>query len=741
MLLDLIATCTFGLEAVVKRELATLGYEATSPSTGRVEFQGDLSAVARCNLWLRCADRVLIRIARFHTKDFEALFEGVKALPWEQWIPADAAFPVSGRSVKSQLSSVPAVQRSVKKAIVERLMAAHHVRQLPESGATVAVEVALLDDVATFTIDTTGAGLHKRGYRDLTGAAPLRETLAAALVHLSFWNRDRAMLDPFCGSGTLCIEAAMIGRNIAPGAQRRFAAEDWHWLKTNKADAWHRAREEARDLIEPDLPERIVGTDIDEQALSLARRHAERAGVQDSIHWQRKPFDELASKRTHGCLITNPPYGHRIFEQREVQELYRSMPIILRKLPTWSFFMLTSWPDFEGLLGRKADRRRKLFNAQIECTYYQFHGPKQGEQVNTTFFKQGNFTAPVLSQEQASSSSNAAAQQVAAPVFGGLQLKASEQAEVFANRLRKMDRHRRRWPTRRGITCYRVYNREVPEIPLMVDRYEDCLYIAEYFRPHDRDVAQQADWLDLMVRTAGKSLDVPRQNIFVKHRRRQRGDTQYEKLSDKGFTLIANEGGLRFEVNLSDYLDTGLFLDHRITRDMVRKEAAGKHVLNLFAYTGAFSVYAVAGGATRVTTVDLSNTYLEWAKRNFVLNNLPADKHAFIRADATQVIRDKVAQTPGDPTYDLAIVDPPTYSNSRSTDEDWDVQLHHAALLQAVAGRMNRDGVIYFSTNFHRFRFDQEAMADFDCREITRQTVPEDFANKKSHRCWRLTVQ
>lgn len=373
MQLDLIATSTFGLEAVLARELEGLGYAAKITQTGRVEFSGDALAVARTNLWLRTADRVQIRVGRYAAGDFEALFDGVYALPWQQWIARDGEFPVAGRSVKSRLTSVPALQRAVKKAIVEKLRSAYHTSTLPETGARVAVEVSLLEDVATLTIDTSGDGLHKRGYRDLTGAAPLRETLAAGLVLLSFWRRDRPLIDPFCGSGTICIEAAMIGRNIAPGLQRSFAAEAWPTLD---AEAWGRALEEARDARSAPLEERIVGNDLDENELSMARRHAARAGVEHDIHFQRRAFGELASSRSYGCVVTNPPYGVRLERQREVRALYESMPSVLAGLPTWSFFVLTSWPDFERVVGRRAERRRKLYNAQIECTYYQFHGPR-----------------------------------------------------------------------------------------------------------------------------------------------------------------------------------------------------------------------------------------------------------------------------------------------------------------------------------------------------------------------------
>lgn len=373
MKLDLVATSTFGLEAVVMRELVELGYEPRSTLTGRIEFQADADAIARCNLRLRTADRLLVKLAEFPAPDFDALFDTVVDLPWEDWIGPDDAFPVTGRSVKSTLTSVPAVQRTVKKAMVERLMHAHGRRTLSETGPVYALEAALHKDVATLLLDTSGDGLHKRGYRDLVGAAPLRETMAAALVDLSFWSAGKPLVDPFCGSGTIAIEAAMAGRRLAPGLSRTFAAEDWPVLDE---EIWTRAHEEARDLELPDLGEKIVASDIDEAPLSLARRHAHRAGVAGDIHFQRKPFAALESDLEYGCIVTNPPYGVRLEQHRDVLALYESMPRVFASLPTWSFFVLTSWPDFERVIGRQADRRRKLYNAQIECTYYQFHGPR-----------------------------------------------------------------------------------------------------------------------------------------------------------------------------------------------------------------------------------------------------------------------------------------------------------------------------------------------------------------------------
>ena len=715
--MNLIATSTFGLEAVVARELEALGYSAKIVSVGRIAFEGDEAAIFRANTWLRCADRVLIEMGSFQATDFGELFDRTNELPWERWISADAAFPVNGRSVKSQLSSVPACQKICKKAIVEKLLKAHHTTTLPETGATCVVEVSLLDDQATLTIDTTGAGLNKRGYRAKVGKAPLKETLAAGLVQLSFWKPDRPLLDPFCGGGTIGIEAALIGRNMAPGMNRTFAAGDWPATDSSLARL---ASEEARDLALFDRPLEILGSDIDPEQAELARDHANHAGLGNSLKFSTQAFADIDCGLEYGCLFCNPPYAERIGEKSDVEEIYRSMPDVLRRLKTWSHYILTSYPRFEAIVGQKADRRRKLYNGRIECTYFQFHGPRPPR----------SHVAPEATPDAESTS------EPVMQAFGGLDQRAEPQAEMFANRLAKQARHLRKWPAR-GITCYRIYDRDIPEIPLAVDLYEGRLHVAEYDRPHDRTPGQHADWLERMAAAAGEKLAIPPENIFLKRRRRQRGTDQYEKVSESAAPRITvSEGGCKFLVNLSDYIDTGLFLDHRITRGMVRDEAAGKRMLNLFAYTGAFSVYAAAGGAVATTTVDLSNTYLDWARANFKLNEITGDAHRFVRSDAMEFIRD---HGPG-VQYDLAVVDPPTFSNSKSTEGIFDIQRDYARLLAGLAGLMSPGGVIYFSTNFKRFKFDESAVAGCAPREISKQTVPEDFRNKRIHRCWRIVV-
>ncbi len=712
--LQLIATTTSGLEACVKRELQDMGFaDAKVYSPGRIIFSANPAAIVTANLHLRTADRVLLVIGMFAANDFDELFEGTRALAWDKWIPADGQFPVRGRSYKSQLTSVPAVQRTVKKAIVEQLMAAHKTETLGEtSTAAYAIEVALRDNTALLTLDTTGAGLNKRGYRAAAGPAPLKETLAAAMIQLSFWKPDRPLIDPFCGSGTIAIEAAMIGRNIAPGLKRSFSAELWPAID---AELWTDAREKAEAAIIPNLPQRIIANDIEPKAISLASYHAELAGVTDDIHFQAKPFEDLTSNREYGCVICNPPYGRRLRETPDIAAVYNAMPEVFRMLKTWSFYVLTSM-DLEKILSQKADRRRKLYNGQIECTYYQFHGPRPP--------KPG---APPVEEED---------QPEPEAAFGGVTEKGSEQVDIFINRLKKMARHRRRWPNK-GISCYRVYNRDIPEIPLAVDIYEDCLHIAEYDRPHERTAAGHVDWLEMLSAAAGEAMGIDAAKVYLKRRQRQRGTDQYDKAADQRNVYRVHEGELIFEVDLASYLDTGLFLDHRITRGMVRDESAGKRMLNLFAYTGAFSVYAAAGGAATTTTVDLSKTYLNWAKRNMVANGFTSDQHRFVQSDTMGYLADHAAGE----HFDIAVIDPPTFSNSKRTEGVFDIQLDYADLINATARLMSKGGVIYFSTNFRKFRFDAAALGGMVAEEITDKTVPEDFANKRTHRCWRIVVQ
>ncbi|MFZ7102033.1 MAG: THUMP domain-containing class I SAM-dependent RNA methyltransferase [Peptococcaceae bacterium] len=371
--ITLIATAAFGLEAVVANEVKQLGYTDAEVENGKVTFNGELQDIVKTNLWLRTADRIRLKMGEFQAASFEELFEQTKSLPWADWIPRDGTFPVEGKSIKSRLFSVSDCQAIVKKAVVESLKKSYHMEWFPEKGPVYKIEVALLKDTATLTIDTSGPGLHKRGYRDWIGTAPLKETLAAALIQLSYWNPDRILADPLCGSGTIPIEAALIGMNIAPGMNRTFACEEWPVIPRQ---IWRDARAETHDLAQYDKKLHIIGTDLDEEILKVARRNAAEAGVEEQIHFQKMPLAQWRSSKKYGVIICNPPYGERLSDRREVENLYREMGKVFKEYDTWSYYIITSYKDFEKLFGRKASKRRKLYNGNIETQYYQYFGPR-----------------------------------------------------------------------------------------------------------------------------------------------------------------------------------------------------------------------------------------------------------------------------------------------------------------------------------------------------------------------------
>lgn len=374
-MIELIAPCHFGLESVLKREVLDLGYEIASVEDGRVTFYGDMEALVRANIFLRTAERVLLKAGSFTARSFEELFDKTKALPWEQWIPADGKFWVAkASSIKSKLFSPSDIQSIMKKAIVKRLQEKYHIEWFQETGAEYPIRVFLMKDVVTIGIDTSGSSLHKRGYRETAGKAPISETLAAALIMLTPWKKDRILVDPFCGSGTFPIEAAMMAANIAPGMNRSFTAEKWNNLIPKKL--WYEAINEANDLVDDSVEVDIQGYDIDRDMVRIARHNAREAGVDHLIHFQERAVKDLSHPKKYGFLITNPPYGERLEEKEALPDIYRALGDAYRQLDSWSAYLITSYEDTEKYMGRKADKNRKIYNGMLKTYYYQFLGPK-----------------------------------------------------------------------------------------------------------------------------------------------------------------------------------------------------------------------------------------------------------------------------------------------------------------------------------------------------------------------------
>lgn len=376
--IELIATATFGLEAVVKRELTNLGYSDLKVENGKVIFTGTEKDIPRANYWLRTADRVLLKIGEFKALSFEELFEKTKELPWDEWIPEDGNFVVEGKSINSKLYSISDCQRIVEKAVVEKLKTKYNVDWFEKTGVKYTIEVSLLKDIATLTIDTSGEGLHKRGYRERQGDAPIKETLAAAMILLSYWNKERVLFDPFCGSGTIPIEAAMIGKNMAPGLDRNFASEKWPRVKK---EYWQEAKKEAFEAMDTENKLHILACDIDRKSILRARDNAANFGLEDDIAFFIKDFRDAELKNEYGVVITNPPYGERIGEKEEVKQLYKDLGIRFKELDTWSVYVITSDEEFETHYGKKANRKRKLYNGRIKVDYYQYYGPKPDDRA------------------------------------------------------------------------------------------------------------------------------------------------------------------------------------------------------------------------------------------------------------------------------------------------------------------------------------------------------------------------
>ncbi|MGE5633488.1 MAG: THUMP domain-containing class I SAM-dependent RNA methyltransferase [Caulobacteraceae bacterium] len=378
--IELVAPCNFAVESILSREIKNLGYEVSKVEDGRVTFITDESGICKSNLWLRTAERVLVKIGEFEAVTFEELFENTKRIKWSDWIPKDAEFPVAkASSIKSKLFSASDIQSIVKKAVVESLKTRYKVQWFEESGEKYPIHVFINKDRVSLYLDTSGLSLHKRGYREISNAAPIKETLAAAMVLLTPWRAGRTFVDPFCGSGTIPIEAAMIGLNMAPGLNRSFISEKWRWVGSK---LWNTAKEEAKHLQNSETELSVQGYDIDEGVLKIARRNASIAGLENKLHFQRRDVKELSSKDSYGFIVTNPPYGERLSDLKAVEKLYKDMDKAFSRLDTWSFYIITSHEEFERFFGRKADKKRKLYNGMLRTDFYQFYGPKPPRRIH-----------------------------------------------------------------------------------------------------------------------------------------------------------------------------------------------------------------------------------------------------------------------------------------------------------------------------------------------------------------------
>lgn len=710
--LKLFVTCPRGLESVLAGKLRALGARSVRPLTAGASCSGDLACAYRLCLGSRVASRVLMELAVAEAETADDMYAAVRAVAWERVLKPDGTLAVDFVGQLPGITNTMFGAQRAKDAVCDRMRELTGRRpDVDPAAPDLRINVSARRGRVTVSVDLSGEALHRRGYREpgVQTTAPLKENLAAGLLLLAGWKqvaeRGGTLVDPMCGSGTLPIEAAMIAADIAPGLLRgRFGFER---LLIHDPDVWEAVQAEARSRAAVALAGPLAyGSDHDPRAVELARACARRAGVETLTRFERVELADLVAPEgaERGLVVANPPYGERLATDAGLYELLGDR--LRAGFDEWQAALLTSEEPLAAATGLPWRRTHALKNGPLDVALYV--GAVRAARTRP----QARAATPGVS------------------------------ADKFANRVRKNLRHLRKWVRREGVTCFRVYDADLPDFAVAVDLYEGAgadegrtfVHVAEYEAPPTVDAGVAEARLAAAVGVLPELLDAEPADVFVKVRRRQRGTSQYERQSRRGVTVTVAEGGSLFEVNLSDYLDTGLFLDHRPLRLEVRRAAEGKRFLNLFAYTGAFTVHAAAGGAASTVTVDLSETYLAWSRRNLELNGLGGPAHGFVRADAREWL---AAAAPR--SFDLILLDPPTFSTSKRMEGTLDIQRDHVGLIRDAAALLAPGGVLYFSTNLRSFRLDAEALGGLEPRDITPETIPPDFARRpRVHACWRV---
>jgi 23S rRNA (guanine2445-N2)-methyltransferase / 23S rRNA (guanine2069-N7)-methyltransferase len=710
-------------------ELAECGVVDANVERGGVGCTGTLEQAYRACLWSRVANRVLLAVAEFPAPTPEALYDGVRGVDWSEHLGVDGTLAVDCTSTRSAITHTQFAALKVKDAVVDQFR--------ERSGSRPSVDVAAPDvrlnlhldrDVATVAIDLSGDSLHRRGYRGAQGAAPLKENLAAALLLRAGWAKlvadnggELGFVDPMCGSGGLAIEAALIAGDVAPGLLRN----EFGFLRWRGHDEalWQRLLTDAVERRAAATVERVAlrAYDRDAAAVRATLENAARAGFAKHVHAERRELEDLPEPPApRGLLAVNPPYGERLGDADALRGTYALLGAKLRELYVgWQAVVLTGNPPLGRELKLKAKRTHTMYNGPIECRVLRFD-------VVPKYFEHERVPG-------------------ALPKFDAGAARARPGAAMFANRLRKNAESLGAWARKEEIACYRVYDADMPEYAFSIDLYAASpapdaprhVYVQEYAPPATIDPAKARARREEAFSVIPEVLAVPPERVHLRTRRRQKAGEQYTKVASSSELTVVGESGLELLVNFTDYLDTGLFLDHRPTRARIRELAGGKSFLNLFAYTATASVFAAAGGARATTSVDLSRTYLDWARRNLALNGFddPA-RHRLLQEDVLAWL-----EQPPRERYDLIFLDPPTISRSKRMTQELDVQRDHVALIRSTLLRLQPGGLLVFSNNFRKFRLDAEALADLDVVDVTPATIPKDFArNPRIHQCFEIRV-
>lgn len=708
-------TCPKGLESLLAQELAALQLTVSRETPAGVWIDGlQRDAYLAC-LHSRLANRVIWNLGTYEVDSAEDIHGAVLDIDWSRHLSPTGRFRVSFQGLGAGIRNTQFGVQLVKDGIVDSLRGDDGSRpSVDRIDPDLSVHVRLHNNRISIGVDLAGDSLHRRGYRPESGAAPLKENLAAALLIRAGWPEIAAsggdFVDPLCGSGTLLIEAALIATDTAPGLLREdFALERW---PLHDAKVWEelRAQAQARAVAGQETSRsRYYGYDQDKRIIATAWRNIERAGFGDRIHVERRDLADLTApvQSPPGLVLTNPPYGERLSDRESLGDLYLTLGERVRAaFSGWQFGVFTAAPEYGHAVGLRSHRRYNLYNGSLPAKLLLFK-VESGQESRARTPEDPN--APPRPR-----------------------ITNHERAEMLANRLRKNLKTVGAWARKQNLECYRLYDADMPEYALAIDVYGDWLHVQEYMAPKSIDEAAARERLAEATAVIPEALGIDPAKLVIKQRRRQRGDEQYERQGERGQRLIVSEGPCRLYVNLTDYLDTGLFLDHRPARNWLREHAAGKGILNLFCYTATATVHAALGGASRSLSVDLSKTYLAWARDNFTLNDLNLSAHRLEQADCLQWLAQPVQDM-----YDLIFLDPPTFSNSARMADVLDVQRDQEVLIEGAMKRLDAGGTLLFSNNFRRFQLSPAIAERYQVKDISRATIDRDFSrNSKIHRTW-----
>lgn len=715
-------TCPKGLEYLLEAELQTFGMEPIRNAPAGVWANGSLEAGYRACLWSRLANRVILHIADVNATTADVMSNGVAGLPWQEHIPATGSLKVNFIGQNEEIRNTQFGAQTVKDGIVDCMRTSTGQRPSVDAGnPDVLVSARLNRGKLSVGIDLSGESLHKRGYRTEKGAAPLKENLAAALLMRAGWpdiaESGGQFIDPMCGSGTLVIEAAMIAMDLAPGRKREaFGFERW---LGHDPEAWLGLRQEAERRAHDgkarmELNSTVFhGYDQDPRVIATAQNNIRRAGLEDRVQVARQDITELRKPDTGfdtGLMLVNPPYGERLSERKALGPLYRSLGEIAKnQFAGWRLGVFTGAPEYGKSLGLRSYKQYKLFNGKLPAQLLLFDINAENARTSVEPSAPGEVNPGIANQERAA---------------------------MLGNRLKKNLKTVGQWARKQGISCYRLYDADMPEFALAIDIYDGKVHVQEYAAPKSVDERAARERLAEALAVIPEAIGIDRDDMVCKQRQRQSGTSQYEKQAASGEFFTVQEHNCLLRVNLKDYLDTGLFLDHRPVRNWIQKNASGKRFLNLFCYTGAATVHAVAGGATRSLSLDMSKTYVNWAQENLALNGARASHHQVEQADCIAWLSDRATENQ---RFDLIFMDPPTFSNSARMAGVLDIQRDHSQLIRNAMKRLTSEGLLIFSNNFRRFRMDEELTDLFAVEEVTADTLDKDFQrNARIHKCWHI---